>query len=220
MKFDLHIHSKHSGDSKSSAKDILKAARERDLAGLAFLDHNTLSGYKEARKIAEDMDLILVPGIEVSTPAGHVGALGLQEEIGRQEDIESAVETIREHGGLAVAVHPFRFWSGIGKDNVLDNHWDSIEGMNGRTWPRKNRMAQKLADSLDLPVVGGSDSHRLKTVGKSYTIFEKVDSWEEAIKEIERKNTHVGGVSRTLTQTFFYVRRAVWQWLKRGCTRI
>ncbi|MBS3816987.1 MAG: PHP domain-containing protein [Candidatus Thermoplasmatota archaeon] len=218
MKLDLHIHSVYSGDSSSRPEEIIKTADKKGMDGIAIADHNSIEGYLEAKKLESDM--IVVPQVEVSTPEGHVLGLGLQEDIGRQSTIVEAIEKIREHGALAVAAHPHRFWSGIGKKNVLENTWDCIEGMNGRSWGIRNRQAQRLAEKLDLPITGGSDSHRLKTVGKAYTILEKVDTWEDVIQKVKKGKTEVGGKGRTFTQTFFYIRRALSGWVKRGFKRI
>ncbi len=218
MKFDLHIHSTYSGDSKSDPKDIVKVAEKKGLDGIALLDHNSIKGYKKIKNM--DTDLIIVPGIEVSTEEGHVGALGLKEEIGRPKTVERAIEIIHEHDAIAVAVHPYRFWSGMGEDVIRGNDWDAMEGLNGRTWHYKNVRARNLAEEMDLPIVGGSDAHRLKSVGKSFTVVKNANDWEELVDDIKDYETYVGGEDRTYKQTFFYVRRAVGGWIKRGFKRI
>lgn len=218
MKFDLHIHSCYSGDSDSAPEDIVRIAKDRDLDGLAILDHNTLRGYRKAVK--SSLDLIVVPGIEVSTPDGHVLAIGIQEEIGRRPSISEALDAIKDHGALAIAAHPYRFASGIGEKKILKYSWDGIEGLNGRGWTVRNRQARSLAERLDLPVTGGSDSHRLKTVGKAYTILDEVANWEDVVQKIKKGETEVEGESRTLVQTFFYVKRTLTRWALRGFERV
>jgi len=214
MKFDLHIHSKYSGDSKSETHDIIKTAEKRGMDGISILDHNSIKGYEKAQKV--DTDLIIVPGMEVSTPDGHIIAMGLREEIGKQSSISEAIDRIRERGALAIAAHPYRFWSGIGEKNVLKNEWDGIDGQNGRGWGFRNRQARALAERLGLPVIGGSDSHRLKTIGKAFTIIGEADTWEDVIQNIEKGKTKIGGEDRTFRQTFFYIRRAIAGYVMRG----
>ena len=214
MKFDLHIHSKYSGDSKSEIHDIIKTAEKRGMDGISILDHNSIKGYEKAEKV--DTDIIIVPGMEVSTPDGHIIAMGLREEIGKQSSISEAIDRIRERGALAIAAHPYRYWSGIGEKNVLENDWDGIDGQNGRGWGYRNRQARALAERLDLPVIGGSDSHRMKTIGKAFTKIEGVETWEDVIKKTEKGETEVGGEDRTFTQTFFYIRRAISGYVMRG----
>ncbi len=218
MKFDLHIHSAYSDDSDIPPEKIIKTAEIKDLDGIAFLDHNTLDGYFKAKDL--DTDLIIVPAMEVSTREGHVMALGIQEEIEERLSIEATTEKIRERGGLSIAVHPHRFWSGLGGKNVKENDWDGIEGLNGRSWEWNNNKAQKIADDLGLPVTGGSDAHRLKSIGEAFTLFENIGDWEDVIGEVKKGNTKVGGKSRNLSQNLFYVKRTFTRWVKRGFRRI
>ena len=214
MKFDLHIHSTYSGDAENTLKDISREIERKKIDGFAVVDHNSLEGYNKIKNL--DTDLIIVPGVEVSAPEGHILALGLQEEIGRQESVKEAIDVIREHGAIAVAAHPYRLWSGIGEKVTIENDWDAIEGINGRSWRIRNLQAQKLAEELRLPIIGGSDSHRPKTIGKTYTTVDNAFGWEDVIESIKKGKTGVGGDHRYLIQTFFYVRRAVWGWIKRG----
>jgi len=218
LKFDLHVHSAYSDDSEITPKEIIRTAESKGLDGIAFLDHNTLDGYFKAKNI--DTDLIIVPAMEVSTRKGHVMALGVREVIEERLSIDSTIERIRERGGLSIAVHPHRFFSGLGEKNVLNNDWDGIEGLNGRSWEWKNKRAQKIADELELPVTGGSDAHRLKSIGKAFTVFENIDDWEDVIEEVKKGNTDVGGKGRTLSQNFFYVKRTFSRWVRRGFRRI
>ena len=218
MKFDLHVHSAYSEDAEGKPEEIIRVLEKTDIDGLAFMDHNSIGGYERAKEI--DTDLIIVPAMEVSTEKGHVMALGLQEEIGRMDSVRDAVDVIEDHGALPIAAHPFRFWSGIGKEETLKNHWAAIEGMNGRSWEHRNIQARKLAEKMDLPVIGGSDSHRFKTLGKAYTVMEDVATWQDVLDKIERGDTDVGGESRTFYQSFFYIRRAILGWMGRGFEKI
>lgn len=216
MKFDLHVHSEYSPDSQSSVREILEVARRRGLDGLAFLDHNTMDAYHEAR----DPSLIIVPAVEVSTPSGHVGALGVEEGIRRQPDVKTAISQILKRGGIPVALHPYRFWSGIGEDQVRSHEWGALEGLNARTAYKENLKAQSLAGELNIPVIGGSDAHQVEGVGTGYTVVRRVDSWQGLIREIEQGRTGVGGSHRTSTQTLRYVKKSVSQWMGRGFSRM
>ncbi|MFO7792396.1 MAG: PHP domain-containing protein [Candidatus Saliniplasma sp.] len=218
MKIDLHVHSTYSGDSNGKPRDILKKAEKTDLDGLAIMDHNTLEGYRSIKD--EETSLIVVPGIEVSTEQGHVMAIGIQEEIGKQPTIAEAIDEIQAQGAIAAAPHPYRYWSGMGEENLFSNDWTAIEGINGRSWYGKNIKARKAAKKLGLPIIGGSDAHRLKSVGKAYGIFENIESWDDVVSEIEKGNVDAGGEDRTFVQTFFYIRRAILGYARRGFKKI
>lgn len=218
MKFDLHVHSKHSKDSDSEPLDIIRRAESLGLAGIAFLDHNSTRAFIEAKKI--ETDLIIVPGEEISTPSGHIAQIGMKRSIGPQGSVPQAIKKIRKGGGIAVAVHPYRYWSGIGEKVFLENRWTAVEGLNGRTKKRENKKARKLAKKARLPIVGGSDSHNVINVGQAYTILPEVSDWQGVVKEIKGGNTDVGGLDRTSFQTYSYVKKAVTEWIKRGFKRM
>lgn len=66
-KADLHIHTEAS-DGRMSPENILKCAKKYNLKFIAITDHDTLSGYDQARKAAEEDDEItLLPGIEITS---------------------------------------------------------------------------------------------------------------------------------------------------------
>jgi predicted metal-dependent phosphoesterase TrpH len=80
MRFDLHIHSNYS-DGKADVKEIIKAAKRRGLDGIALTDHDTTRGIPAARKYIQEqnIDLVLIPGVEVSTSEDHLLVLGVEE---------------------------------------------------------------------------------------------------------------------------------------------
>ncbi|MEG2377463.1 MAG: PHP domain-containing protein, partial [Clostridia bacterium] len=66
MKFDLHVHSCRSIDSRADFVDIYSAAKRRGLAGLAICDHNHFSPPPPCD------GLLIIPACEYSTTAGHL----------------------------------------------------------------------------------------------------------------------------------------------------
>ena len=82
LKADLHIHSNHS-DGKSSVKEILNVAIERKLNVISITDHNTVNGSLEALEIVreENLSIMVLPGIEISTAQGHLLAYGIRKDI-------------------------------------------------------------------------------------------------------------------------------------------
>ena len=81
MKIDPHIHSVYSGDSDSKPKDILKQAKKVGLDAIAISDHNTIKGSKIAIEESKNMDILVVPSIEISSYSGHILGIGVTEEI-------------------------------------------------------------------------------------------------------------------------------------------
>ena len=65
-KIDLHVHTSFS-DGLLTPKEILDLAEKNKIEILAITDHDTFAGYEEAREMAADYQIELLPGIEIST---------------------------------------------------------------------------------------------------------------------------------------------------------
>lgn len=67
--YDLHIHSCLSpcGDPDMTPNNLVNMAFLKELDVIALSDHNTARNLPAVRKIAEQVDILLIPGIEVCT---------------------------------------------------------------------------------------------------------------------------------------------------------
>jgi len=220
MKFDLHIHTIYSPDGRNTVQNVIDTLRANGFSGAAFTDHNSPEGGKEALALKPE-GFIVIPGIEVSSAKGHILAYGVTEPIERGMSVLDTIETIHSMGGIAVAAHPYRFWSGLGENNVIGRPFDAIEVLNARSGKGGNGKALKLASNLKAPVTGGSDSHENATLGDGYTIFpDGCDTAEKAIKAILDGRTAASGINRTAKHTVKYVSKSVSEWIGRGMKKM
>ena len=58
MAVDLHTHSCCS-DGSLTPSELMELAYEKKLSAIALTDHDTVSGIKEAKKVAEDLSITL-----------------------------------------------------------------------------------------------------------------------------------------------------------------
>lgn len=72
-RFDLHTHSVYS-DGTTSPREIARDAAAAGLAGFALTDHDTTSGWEDARTAASDRSVDFLPGIELTTHTGNRSA--------------------------------------------------------------------------------------------------------------------------------------------------
>ena len=107
MRFDLHVHSNFS-DGQDSVEAVIRAAVRRGLFGLSITDHDTLGGSQRALKIIreEKLDLVLIPGAEVTTSEGHLLCGGIEELPPRASSAEETAELARQQGAVAIVAHP------------------------------------------------------------------------------------------------------------------
>ena len=169
IRIDLHIHTKYSGDATISPKLIVDQLYAHPfIKGVAITDHDTLQGYRHAQKLATAYeDILIIPGIEVSTTQGHITILGVEEKPTYPLTVEDVVDFAKERAGTIVIPHPYRAL-GIG-DLARNIPADAIEALSPRSTRQENKMAEELAKERNLPSVAGSDAHRPQQMWTAYT---------------------------------------------------
>lgn len=181
MIFDLHIHSKYSTlDSMSEIPDIIETARNIGLNGIAVTDHDVIAGSLEALRYSPK-DLLIIPGMEVSSLDGHIVALGVRQKIAPDLPAEETVDKIHDVCGIAIAAHPYdKFRHGV-RDLCYELDFDAIE-INGHCL-MGNTKTGKIAKREGKPLTGGSDAHSLNGIGAIATEVEG-NSMEEIFDNI------------------------------------
>ncbi|NHJ87707.1 MAG: PHP domain-containing protein [Asgard group archaeon] len=187
VRIDLHVHTNYS-DGVDSPVEIIRQAEKMCLDGIGITDHDTFEGLHEALEI--ETELIIVPGIEVSTCKGHILAYGIFEgdlELGLTP--KETVDKIHRLGGIAIPAHPFDYIRLGIKDEIYKIDSDAIETINGCiTMPIFNKKAHEAALKLDLPMIGGSDGHSTEEIGNAWTNFlTPPETWEDVISMILKK---------------------------------
>jgi predicted metal-dependent phosphoesterase TrpH len=191
MKFDLHIHSTYS-DGHASVAEIIDAAVNRGLDGIAITDHDSMRGISAARKYIKEqkLDLILIPGVEVTTSEGHLLVLGIETAPERKKSPEETIELAHELGGISDVPHPYHpFRHAIGR--IPDA--DAVEVYNSKhIFGLANARARIEAGRRKIPMVAGSDSHFAETVGLGVTEIEAEDA-EGVLEAIRAGRTRILG---------------------------
>jgi hypothetical protein len=156
---DLHTHTVHS-DGAMTVSELARFAVGQGLDFIAITDHNTISHHAELPAAAQAHQIILVPGQEVTTIAGHASAFGDLGWIDFRRTADSWLEATERHGGLLSINHPIGghvSWTiPMARRPPLIEvwHWSWLD-------PRwTSSLAWWLAwDPAAIPV-GGSDWHR------------------------------------------------------------
>ncbi len=222
MRIDMHTHSRHSPDSRLDPKDIVRRARQLGLDGLAITDHNAILGATEALDYSRVFPgLMVIRAIEVSSLQGHILGYGVKEFVPRNLTPAETVERIVAQGGVAVAAHPYRFWSGLGETATLSTDFTVYEVQNARTSKRGNVRATALAGQGSKGMIGGSDGHFIEEIGGAVTVFEeRLNKEDDVLQALEKRATIVEGHHRGVKATLHYVPKCVGEWMTRGFKRI
>jgi len=182
LSVELHTHSELSHDGRDPVELLLEQASAVGLDALAVTDHDELDASLAAAALAPEYDLIGIPGMEVTSAAGHVLALGVREAVPAGLSFAETLDRIRDQGGLAVVPHPFQesrhgVLAEISRDELATA--DAIEVYNSRLLTgRSNRQAERFARRRGLPMTAGSDAHIAEMVGQAVT---NVDATEATV---------------------------------------
>jgi predicted metal-dependent phosphoesterase TrpH len=172
-----------------SAEELVKAAIEAGLDGVAVTEHLVIEGAQVAQDIARrQYGYPVFRGLEANvTVFGDVLVFGCYQDFEPRTPWETLRRTVTECGGVLIPAHPFRGWDrfalwryldmlGLALDEGLSRkYWmqglTAIEVLNGGLRREENDQAGRLANILGLPGVGGSDAHTTAQVGCSATWF-------------------------------------------------
>jgi predicted metal-dependent phosphoesterase TrpH len=169
VKADFHIHTTFSADSAISPKTLVEQlVLHPSIKVAAVTDHDSVDGIRSVRELASAYpDILIIPGVEISTPRGDIVLLGTQELPPKPWSVENVIDFAKDNSCVSVAAHPYRDF-GIG-DYAQNCKIDAIEVLNGNSLYSANKQAYELAKSLGLPGVAGSDAHKPSELYAVYT---------------------------------------------------
>jgi predicted metal-dependent phosphoesterase TrpH len=213
LRLDAHVHTSYSKtisegyrrlclkESYSSPQDVYRRAKTNGMDLVAVTDHDTIDG---ALEIAHHPDVIV--GCEVTAffaddgvPV-HLGVLDITEEQHREieelrHNVRELMPYLRTEGIFTTLNHVASRVSGpiTAKHIFALMPWvDGIETLNGARPSSQNRTATALAKAFGKSPVGGSDSHTLSRIGRTYV---EADATDRAgfLDAVRQGRARVGG---------------------------
>jgi len=184
---ELHTPSSRSYDGRDPVELILEQAAAIGLDAIAITDHDEIDASLEAVELAPKYGLVAIPGIEISSKAGHVLGIGIERAVPPGLSFGETLDRIHDRGGIAVVPHPYQesrhgVMARITRDELAAA--DAIEVYNSRLLTgRANRQAERFAIERGLPMTAGSDAHISEMVGQAVTHVDADEHTADAIVE-------------------------------------
>ena len=176
LKAYFHIHTREVPHDfiRYTAPDLLAEAARQGFDVLALTCHNKRIHTEELRHRAEDLGILLIPGVEAAIEGKHTLLLDMPYSRWGVRTFEQ-VRSLRREGGLVIAPHPFfpapKCLNGKLRENL--DLFDAIEFSHFYTRTMDfNRKAVDYAQRMGLPLVGTSDCHRLWQLGTTYSVLD------------------------------------------------
>lgn len=187
---DFHVHA-YPLDGALPWWEIASEARRRGLDVVAITDHNRIvfrlkpeaTRLDGASGFSRKDRALLIPGEEITTPRGHIAAVGLADVVGWRGPRTEIIARVHAEGGVAIIAHPI----GSDADNLDDATLASADGIEAahpamfvRDWYRIDLIrsyerARTLRPSM--AAIGSTDFHFWQPVGlcRTYLFVTSVD---------------------------------------------
>jgi predicted metal-dependent phosphoesterase TrpH len=177
LKVELHSHTADDPfDSiPYSATDLIDRAAALGYDALAITLHERQLDIGRLRPYAAERAVILIPGIEQTIEGKHVLLLNYDTDTENVRTFADLARLKQRGRGLVVAPHPF-FPSQSCLWSCLNRYRDLFDAVECNAMFTRlvdfNRLGTRWARRAGKPIVGNGDVHRLRQLGKTYSLVD------------------------------------------------
>jgi len=213
MRCDLHVHTVHSGmctvpvlsrvclESYNEPRALYERLKQRGMDLVTVTDHDSIDAVEELRAYP---DFFLSEEVTCTMPSGtemHAGVYGISEHDHielqrRRDDVESLLAYAVENRLFVTVNHLYSSLTGPRTEDdfaIFARDFHGVETVNGQILKRSNRLANDFARRFGKPVIGGSDSHTLAALARTFTEVAGASNAKEFLAGMRRgQSTAIG----------------------------
>jgi predicted metal-dependent phosphoesterase TrpH len=182
---------------------LYEELKRRGMDLVTVTDHDSIDAVEELRHYP---DFFLSEEVTCTMPSGtemHAGVYGIEErdhtELQRRRyDIESLLAYAVERRLFVTVNHLYSSLTGPRTEDdfaIFARDFHGVETINGQMLKWSNRLADDFARRFGKPTVGGSDSHTLGGVARTYTEVAGATSVSEFLAGMRRGQSVAVGES-------------------------
>lgn len=207
LKAELHTHIDLDPVDKVrySYQQLIDRAAELHYNVLAITCHNALRVTNQMQLYARSKGIILLAGAELTIEGKHTLVYGIseQEAAGIRSLYGLACLKRQRPEIMVIAPHPYHLYSACLKDKII-KHLDLFDAwefsfFHARFLPLNNKVV-RLSKRYQKPLVGNSDVHSLRYLGKTYTLIDSPKRKDAIITAIKLGKTKVVSAPLTLKE--------------------
>lgn len=201
LKADLHL---HSGEDfydiiPYSAHELIDRCASHRFQVIAITNHRIMTYSDAWRDYAAERGILLIPGVEAKIQGRHVVILNSSDDANRLRTFEDLKAYRQANDVYVIAPHPFYSSSICIRDKLYEyaDLFDAVEIHHYfTTFYNPNEKARKFAKEYGKPIIGNSDCHKLKHIGKTYSKIDAESNLSSILDAL--RNGHVEVVSQPL----------------------
>ena len=174
LKVDLHLHTADDpvDTIEYDGPSLVDRAAALGFDALAITLHDRQLVDPSLRDYARERGIVLLPGVERTIDGRHVLLINFPQAAERVSSFDDVARLKARSGGLVIAPHPFfPGWSCL--RSQLDAHADLVDAVEwSYFWTRAtnfNARAERWARRRGKAIVGNSDLHDLRQLGRTYS---------------------------------------------------
>jgi predicted metal-dependent phosphoesterase TrpH len=178
LKVDLHLHTGEDPVDRISysASELVDRAVTLGFDALAITLHDSQFNDQRVFDHARERGIVLIPGVERTVEGKHVLLLNFPDEaVAAARTFEDVAKLKAQTGGIVIAPHPF-FPDKSCLRSRLDAHADLFDAIEwSYFWTRAtnfNARAERWARDHGKAIVGNSDLHDLRQLGRTYSTID------------------------------------------------
>jgi len=164
-------------ESYNEPRALYARLKQRGMDLVTVTDHDSIDAVEDLRRYP---DFFLSEEVTCTMPSGtemHAGVYGISEHDHielqrRRNDIESLLAYAVESRLFVTVNHLYSSLTGSRAEDdfaIFARDFHGVETINGQMLKRSNRLADDFAMRFNKPVIGGSDSHTLAGVARTFT---------------------------------------------------
>ena len=178
LKIDFHLHTSEDPRDRiaHSSLDLIDRAATLGFDALAITLHDRQSTDEHTLAYARERGITLIPGIERTVRGKHVLLLNYSAaDVDSVKTLDDVRRLKARADGVVIAPHPY-FPSPSCLGRLLDEHADVFDAVEwSYFWARRidfNSRAARWAESRGKTLVGNSDLHDLRQLGRTCSMVD------------------------------------------------
>lgn len=216
VQFHVHAHEDPIERPKATIKEILDFAATKEYDAVSITLHDMFYFNDEIKDYAENLGILLIPGIEKTICNRHVLIINATAEAEKIMNFYDLCKYRKAHPDcLVIAPHPYYPGSICLQNKLLENInlFDAIEysWFYTKKLNQFNIKAEKIAKLHRKPLMGTSDNHVLKYFDNGYTLVESEKNWQSIRAAILENKIEMHVMPLTMKEFFNLTLRIIFE---------